>query len=128
MGDISLSYLEDAHQQNAKERVEQNGHIAELLRQIYLDRLKAYNAAFYEHGKFEDLVGLCSAHELLEKNNTTSSAPHGVSLLECICALFDGRALGSAGGNAGVEQVHKPPGFSKRHSGSQARLQQNGSI
>jgi len=128
MGDIACPIWKTPIKKNAKERVEQNGYIAELLRQIYLDRLKAYNAAFYEHGKFEDLVGLCSAHELLEKHNAASSAPHGVGLLECICALFDGRALGSAVGNVGVEQLHKPPGLSKRHSGSQVRLQQSGSI
>jgi len=49
---------EDTHLENARERIERDGPVAELLRQAYVERLRSHLEAFYEHGRLADLVGL----------------------------------------------------------------------
>jgi hypothetical protein len=82
----------DTHLQNARERVEQNGNGAELLRQMYLNQLKSYHAAFYEHGSFADVVAICMAFDHLERQGWNVRAPCRASLIESILVLFATRA------------------------------------
>ena len=81
--------LENTHEQNVRERIERDGVAAEMLRQMYVDRLKSHNEGFYEHGSTVDIIGICQAFDLLKQEGCEAGDVHRALLVEAILALFD---------------------------------------
>jgi len=78
----------NTHLQNVRERIKRDGPVAERVRRDYIDSLKSYIEAFYEHGSFADVTGLCEAFEALECRKFSVHDLHRACLLEEILSIF----------------------------------------
>ena len=81
------------HEENTIERIERDGHAAELLRAEIVEQLGGYNAAFYEHGGIYDLMGMRTAFAHLESRRRAHESTCKAVLIEEIVALFGPAAV-----------------------------------
>jgi hypothetical protein len=57
----------EAQVENAQERIKHGGPGLELLRRVYVERLRSHMEAFYEHASAGDVFALCAAFDLSER-------------------------------------------------------------
>lgn len=79
--------LGETHNENSQARVLETGPGAELVRQLYVNQLRGYMEAFYEHGNLADVVALSRALELSEQVGA-DHAPRQASVVESFLGML----------------------------------------
>lgn len=62
------SHRTDLDRANAEDRIQYGGPGLELIRRAYVDRCRDHMDAFWDHGSLADIVALCAAFDLIDRD------------------------------------------------------------